>query len=89
MIQKSTSDYPITGYECTIVTPDKNSDEKMNTMNLLGAKVIQTPAMAPWDSPESFVSVTKRILENESNAICCDQVYKIFKIILLINNHYY
>ncbi|KAJ0173615.1 hypothetical protein K1T71_010764 [Dendrolimus kikuchii] len=63
----------VAGYHCTIVTPDKNSDEKMNTMNLLGAKVVQTPAMAPWDSPESFVSVTKRLLEENPDAICCDQ----------------
>ncbi|KAG6450000.1 hypothetical protein O3G_MSEX006343 [Manduca sexta] len=63
----------VRGYGCTIVTPDKNSDEKMNTISLLGAQVVQTPAMAPWDSPESFVSVTKKMLAEDPNAISLDQ----------------
>lgn len=63
----------VAGYGCTIVTPDKNSDEKMSTISLLGAKVVQTPAMAPWESPESFVSVTKKILQENPNTTSLDQ----------------
>lgn len=63
----------VCGYDCTIVTPDKNSDEKMSTMNILGTEIIQTPAMAHSDDPESFMAVTKRILEEDPNAISMDQ----------------
>ena len=63
----------VKGYGCTILTPDKNTDEKMNPMNILGAEVIQTPAMTPWDSPGSFLSITKKILQEDPNAISLDQ----------------
>ncbi|XP_047033986.1 uncharacterized protein LOC124640314 [Helicoverpa zea] len=63
----------VLGYGCTIVTPDKNSDEKMSTMSLLGSEIIQTPAMAHFEDPDSFVSVTKRLLDENPNGISCDQ----------------
>ncbi|XP_028033945.1 cystathionine beta-synthase-like [Bombyx mandarina] len=63
----------VCGFGCTIVTPDKNSDEKMSTISLLGAEVVQTPAMAPWESSEHFLSVAKRRLLEDPNAISCDQ----------------
>lgn len=63
----------VRGYGCTIVTPDKNSDEKMSTMSLLGSDIVQTPAMAHFEDPESFVSVTKKLLEENPNGISLDQ----------------
>uniref|UniRef100_A0A2A4JLE0 cystathionine beta-synthase n=1 Tax=Heliothis virescens TaxID=7102 RepID=A0A2A4JLE0_HELVI len=63
----------VLGYGCTIVTPDKNSDEKMSTMSLLGSEIIQTPAMAHHEDPDSFVSVTKRLLDENPNGFSCDQ----------------
>lgn len=63
----------VLGYGCTIVTPDKNSDEKMSTMNVLGAEVIQTPAMAPYGDPRNFASVVRKILEDDPNTMSCDQ----------------
>ncbi|CAH1637761.1 unnamed protein product [Spodoptera littoralis] len=63
----------VKGYKCTIVTPDKNSDEKMSTMNLLGAEIIQTPSNIHYQDPGSFVSVTRQILEEDPNAISLDQ----------------
>lgn len=62
------------GIKCTIVTPDKNSDEKMSTMHLLGAEIVQTPAMAHIDDPDNFMNVTKKILEEDHKAISMNQV---------------
>jgi len=45
----------------------------MSTMRLLGAEVIQTPAMAPYGSPKNFASVAKRLLEDDPNAMSLDQ----------------
>ncbi|XP_050551621.1 uncharacterized protein LOC118275758 [Spodoptera frugiperda] len=63
----------VKGYKCTIVTPDKNSDEKMSTMNLLGAEIIQTPSNIHHQDPGSFMSVTRQILEEDPNAYSLDQ----------------
>lgn len=64
----------VVGYGCTIVTPDKNSDEKMSTITLLGAEVVQTPAMALYGDPKNFASVAAKLLEEDPNAISLDQV---------------
>lgn len=56
------------------MTPDKNSDEKMSTISLLGAEVVQTPSMAPYGDPKNFASVAKKLLEENPNAISLDQV---------------
>lgn len=66
--------FSIQGYDCTIVTPDKNSDEKMSTMSLLGSDIVQTPAMAHYHDPENFVAVTNRLLQHYPNGVSMDQV---------------
>lgn len=66
------------GIKCTIVTPDKNSDEKMSAMHLLGAEIVQTPAMAHIDDPDNFMNVTKRILDEDPMAISMNQVDKLW-----------
>ncbi|KAJ8714042.1 hypothetical protein PYW08_007662 [Mythimna loreyi] len=63
----------VCGYDCTIITPDKNSDEKMSTMHLLGSEIIQTPAMAHHEDPDSFVSITKRLLDENPHAMSMNQ----------------
>ncbi|CAH0690196.1 unnamed protein product [Spodoptera exigua] len=63
----------VKGYKCTIVTPDKNSDEKMSTQNLLGAEIIQTPSNVRHHDPDSYISVTKKILEEDPDAFCLNQ----------------
>ncbi|KAF9413120.1 hypothetical protein HW555_008562 [Spodoptera exigua] len=63
----------VKGYKCTIVTPDKNSDEKMSTQNLLGAEIIQTPSNVRHHDPDSYISVTKKILKEDPDAFCLDQ----------------
>lgn len=49
----------------------------MSTMSLLGSEIVQTPAMAHHDDPDSFVSVTKRLLDANPNAISMNQVTRI------------
>ncbi|KAH9639233.1 hypothetical protein HF086_014097 [Spodoptera exigua] len=63
----------VKGYKCTIVTPDKNSGEKMSTLNLLGAEIIQTPSNVHHQDPDSYMSVTRKILEEDPDAYCLDQ----------------
>lgn len=63
----------VRGYKATIVTPDKNSDEKMSAMRLLGSEIVQTPATARFDDPDGFVEVTKKILKEDPNARSLDQ----------------
>ncbi|KOB65574.1 Cystathionine beta-synthase, partial [Operophtera brumata] len=45
----------------------------MSTIGLLGAEVVQTPAMAPYGDPKNFASVAKKLLEENPNAISLDQ----------------
>lgn len=46
----------------------------MSTISLLGAEVVQTPAMAPYGDPKNFASVARKILEEDPHAISLDQV---------------
>jgi hypothetical protein len=38
-----------------------------------GAEIIRTPTSAAWDSPESHISVAKRIVEETDGAVMLDQ----------------
>ena len=57
----------VKGYEVIITLPQKMSSEKVNMLKGLGATVIRTPTEAPSHSPESHISVAKRI-RDEINA---------------------
>jgi len=57
----------VKGYEVIITLPQKMSSEKVNMLKGLGARVIRTPTEAPSDSPESHISVARRI-RDEINA---------------------
>lgn len=46
----------------------------MSTITLLGAEVVQTPAMALYGDPKNFASVAAKLLEEDPNAISLDQV---------------
>lgn len=51
--------FSFSGSKCIIVTQDKNSSEKVNTMRLLGAEVIQTK------NGEQEISIARK-LKNEN-----------------------
>ncbi|XP_046971385.1 cystathionine beta-synthase-like [Vanessa cardui] len=63
----------VKGYRCIIVLPEKMSDEKVNTLKALGAEIIRTPTEAASDSPDSNISVAKRLSKEIPNAVLLDQ----------------
>jgi cystathionine beta-synthase len=63
----------VRGYKVIITLPEKMSREKQVTLIALGAKVIRTPTEAAWDSPESHISVAKRLQKEIPNAHILDQ----------------
>ncbi|EMS25596.1 hypothetical protein NBRC10512_006729 [Rhodotorula toruloides] len=61
----------VKGYR--VAQPEKMSKEKSNTLKALGAEIYRTPTEAAWDSPESHISLAKRIVEETPNAVMLDQ----------------
>lgn len=60
------------GYKCVIVIPDTQSQEKIDTLKVLGAEVITVPAV-PYKNPENYVKVSGRIASEMDNAIWANQ----------------
>ena len=63
----------VKGYKCIITLPQKMSAEKVNTMKALGSQIIRTPTEASYDSPESHISVAKRLNSELPNSHILDQ----------------
>ena len=63
----------IKGYKMIITMPEKMSKEKEVVLKALGAEIIRTPTEAAWDSPESHISVAKKINEETPNSYILDQ----------------
>ncbi|KAL7640043.1 UNVERIFIED_CONTAM: hypothetical protein RMT77_009457 [Armadillidium vulgare] len=63
----------IKGYRCIIVMPEKMSNEKVNILRALGSEIVRTPTSASFDSPESHISVAKRLEKEIPGAIILDQ----------------
>ncbi|KAK3889558.1 hypothetical protein Pcinc_006445 [Petrolisthes cinctipes] len=63
----------VKGYRSIIVMPEKMSNEKVNILRALGAEIVRTPTSASWDSPESHISVAKRLEKEIPGAIILDQ----------------
>ncbi|MGC8563234.1 MAG: pyridoxal-phosphate dependent enzyme, partial [Thermoplasmata archaeon] len=62
----------VKGKKAIITIPDKMSSEKINLMKAFGAEVVITKTDVPYDSPESYYSVARRISE-ETGAYYPDQ----------------
>lgn len=60
------------GYSCTIVMPETQSREKMDTLTALGAELVLVPA-AKYASPCHFVHTSRRLAEETPGAVWCDQ----------------
>lgn len=65
----------VMGFKTVFTMPDKMSREKIRLLESLGAEVITTPTAVPPDSPESYYSVAKRIVEKTPNAILANQYF--------------
>ncbi|KAJ2005925.1 cystathionine beta-synthase [Coemansia thaxteri] len=63
----------VKGYKCIITLPEKMSQEKVDILRALGAQIIRTPTEAAWDSPQSHISVAKRLHEEIPNSIILGQ----------------
>lgn len=61
------------GYHCIITMPDKMSIEKRNLIKSYGAEVVVTKTDVPFDSPESYYSVAKKIASETPNSYYPDQ----------------
>lgn len=63
----------IRGYKCIICLPEKMSLEKINVLKALGAQIVRTPTEAAWDSPDSHISVARRMNAEIPNSHILDQ----------------
>jgi cysteine synthase len=60
------------GYKCLIVIPETQSQEKMDTLRVLGAEVRPVPAV-PYRDPNNYVKLSGRIADELENAIWANQ----------------
>ena len=60
------------GYKCLIVIPETQSQEKIDTLRVLGAEVRTVPAV-PYKNPNNYVKVSGRIAAEMENAIWANQ----------------
>ena len=63
----------VKGYKIIITMPEKMSHEKQVVLEALGAKIYRTPSDAAWDSPESHISLAKKLQKEIPNAHLLDQ----------------
>ena len=63
----------VKGYRVIITMPEKMSREKQVVLEALGAEIIRTPTAAAFDSPESHISVARRLQKELPNAHILDQ----------------
>ncbi|MBB3663747.1 MULTISPECIES: cystathionine beta-synthase [Prauserella salsuginis group] len=50
------------GYHCVFVCPDKVSEDKRNVLEAYGARVVVCPTAVPPEHPESYYSVSDRLV---------------------------
>ena len=50
------------GYRCVFVLPDKVGEDKRNVLTAYGAEIVVTPTAVPPDHPESYYSVSDRLV---------------------------
>jgi cysteine synthase A len=60
------------GYQCLIIIPETQSQEKMEMLRTLGAEVRPVPAV-PYRDPNNYVKISGRLAEEMDNAIWANQ----------------
>jgi cystathionine beta-synthase len=50
------------GYRCVFVLPDKVGEDKRNVLTAYGAEIVITPTAVPPEHPESYYSVSDRLV---------------------------
>ena len=61
------------GYRCIFVCPDKVSEDKQNVMRAYGAEVVVCPTAVAPEDPDSYYSVSNRLVEEIDGAWKPDQ----------------
>src|SRR5881227_1071910 len=61
------------GYKCIFVCPDKVSEDKRNVLRAYGAEVVVSPTAVPPDHPDSYYSVSDRLVGEIDGAWKPDQ----------------
>ena len=61
------------GYSCIFVCPDKVSEDKQNVLRAYGADVVVCPTAVPPDHPDSYYSVSNRLVTEIEGAWKPDQ----------------
>lgn len=63
----------VKGYKVIITMPEKMSHEKQVVLEALGATIYRTPTEAAWDSPESHISLAKKLNQAMPHSHILDQ----------------
>ncbi len=63
----------VLGFKIIITMPDKMSQEKQVILERLGAKIYRTPSEAAYDSPDSHISLAKKLQRDIPNSHILDQ----------------
>src|SRR5690625_4238033 len=61
------------GYRCVFVCPDKVSEDKRNVLRAYGAEVVVCPTAVPPEHPDSYYSVSDRMVAETEGAWKPDQ----------------
>src|ERR687896_487498 len=61
------------GYRCVFVCPDKVSEDKRNVLKAYGAEVVVCPTAVPPEHPDSYYSVSDRLVRETEGAWKPDQ----------------
>jgi cystathionine beta-synthase len=61
------------GYTCIFVCPDKVSEDKRNVLRAYGAEVVVCPTAVPPEHPDSYYSVSDRLVRDTPKAWKPDQ----------------
>lgn len=64
----------VKGYHCIVVMSEKYSDEKLYSMQALGAKVVRTPLNASFDGSDSVFGVSEKLHKEIPNSVILAQV---------------
>lgn len=65
------------GYRCIFVCPDKVSQDKQDVLTAYGAEVVVTPTAVAPDDPQSYYSVSDRLVEEIPGAWKPNQYYNL------------
>ena len=65
----------IKGYECILAVSSKSSQDKIDMLKSMGAKVYVCPAHVSADDPRSYYQVAKRLHEETKGSIYINQYF--------------